>query len=213
MKFDRRLKALMITGAVCALATVAAHAQPTPPSTPPRNTDPSTQLPPQETAPPDVAPPARDDTPPPVVAPGAGPTPVTAPPVDDEDKKPASGKTAKTAEAVEPAAPTEKRARHGSAIIQALDKITAETMRFEAKVGRPVRYKGLVFTVRSCETTAGDEAMPDSVAYLDIRSEPKAQTEEQPSKQVFRGWMFASSPGVNGLEHPVYDAWLIACKA
>jgi hypothetical protein len=211
MKFDRRLKALMITGAVCALATVAAQAQPTPPSTPPRS-DPANQLPPQEPVPAEVPPPAPGETPA-VVPPGAGPTPVTAPPVDDEDKKPSGDKASKAAEVVEPPAPTEKRARHGSAIIQALDKITAETMRFEAKVGRPVRYKGLVFTVRSCETSAGDEPMPDSMAYLEVRSEPKAQTEEQPSKQVFRGWMFASSPGLNGLQHPVYDAWLIACKA
>jgi hypothetical protein len=48
---------------------------------------------------------------------------------------------------------------------------------------------------------------------MEVRAEPKAQTEERPSRQVFKGWMFASSPGLHPLEHPVYDAWLIACKA
>jgi hypothetical protein len=110
-------------------------------------------------------------------------------------------------------APTGKRVRHGSAIIQALDKITAETIRFEARVGVPVKYRGLVFTVRTCETSSDEEAIPDSIAYLQIRAEPRTVTENQPSREVFRGWMFASSPGLNPLQHPVYDAWVIACKA
>jgi hypothetical protein len=110
-------------------------------------------------------------------------------------------------------APTGKRVRHASAIIQALDKITAETIRFEARVGVPVKYRGLVFTVRTCETSSEEEAISDSIAYLQIRAEPRTVTEQQPSREVFRGWMFASSPGLNPLKHPVYDAWVIACKA
>ena len=110
-------------------------------------------------------------------------------------------------------APTGKRVRHASAIIQALDKITAETIRFEARVGMPLKYRGLVFTVRTCETSSDEEAINDSIAYLQIRAEPRTVTEKQPSREVFRGWMFASSPGLNPLRHPVYDAWVIACKA
>lgn len=110
-------------------------------------------------------------------------------------------------------APTGRRLRHGSAIIQALDKITAETIRFEARVGVPVKYRGLVFTVRTCETSSDEEVITDSIAYLQIRAEPRTVTEQQPSREVFRGWMFASSPGLNPLKHPVYDAWVIACKA
>jgi hypothetical protein len=110
-------------------------------------------------------------------------------------------------------APTGRRARHGGAVLQALDKITAETIRFEVRVGKPVKYRGLVFTLRSCETSSGEEAIEDSFAYLQIRAEPRTVTELQPSREVFRGWMFASSPGLNPLRHPVYDAWVIACKA
>ena len=109
--------------------------------------------------------------------------------------------------------PTGRRTRHATAIIQALDKITAETIRFEARVGVPVKYRGLVFTLRTCETSSDEEAITDSIAYLQIRAEPRTVTEKQPSREVFRGWMFASSPGLNPLRHPVYDAWVIACKA
>lgn len=110
------------------------------------------------------------------------------------------------------ALPTEplKRPRYAAAVIQAVDKLTAETLRFETKVGEPVRYKELVLTVRACETTAADEITPDNIAFLDVQSQP-LNTSTQP-RQVFRGWMFASSPSLHAFEHPIYDVWLIACK-
>lgn len=116
----------------------------------------------------------------------------------------------------EPEKPAEplKRARASAAILQALDKVTAETIRFEAPIGQPVRYKGLVFTVRACETAAPDELAPQSTAYIVIDSEPRQQPgrRKRPSRQIFRGWMYSTSPSINPLEHPVYDAWLIACS-
>lgn len=146
----------------------------------------------------------------------ASPTspPATAP-VDVADMEDAGEETAAALPrvALEVQAPTGKRLRHATAIIQALDKITAETIRFEARVGVPVKYRGLVFTVRTCETSSDEEAITDAIAYLQIRAEPRTVTERQPSREVFRGWMFASSPGLNPLQHPVYDAWVIACKA
>jgi len=108
-----------------------------------------------------------------------------------------------------------KRVRSNTAILQAVDKITAQSIRFEAQVGKPVRYRSLVFTVRACETAAADELAPEAAAYIVIDSAPRVQRGRAPlpGRQLFRGWMYASSPGVNPLEHPVYDAWLIACKA
>lgn len=103
-----------------------------------------------------------------------------------------------------------KRPRFAAAVMQASDKLTAQTLRFEAKVGEPVRYLGMVITVRACETTAGDETAPDSVAFLDVQSQP-LNTQVQP-RQVFRGWMFSSSPSLHPFEHPIYDLWVIACK-
>jgi hypothetical protein len=117
----------------------------------------------------------------------------------------------------EPRKPDEpmKRERYPSAVLQAVDKITAETLRFESKVGEPVRYKGLIVTVRSCESSAPDEPAPDNIAYLDVQSQPLSAPGHAaaPPRQVFRGWMFASSPGLHPFEHPIYDLWLIACKA
>lgn len=105
----------------------------------------------------------------------------------------------------------QKRPRYASAILQAVDKITAQTLRFEAKVGEPVRYKGLVLTVRACEGAAGDEGFTDSIAHVDVQAQPEALS-RQSARIVYRGWMFASSPGLHPVEHPLYDVWLIACK-
>lgn len=124
--------------------------------------------------------------------------------------KPAAAKPATATKPLEPA----KRARSSVAILQALDKVTTETMRFEAPVGQPIRYKTLIFTVRACETSASDEVAPESTAYVLVDTQPKAVAGRvaPPGRQVYKGWMYANSPGMNPLQHPVYDAWLIACK-
>lgn len=153
--------------------------------------------------------PAPEEPPPgPVVPP---PKTVTAPITAET---PATSSKPKSQAVEKPADPT-RRTRSGAAIIQAIDKVTAETLRFEAPIGQPIRYKTLVFTVRACETTAPDEDTPDSMAYMTIDSQPKSLTGRAPPppKQVYRGWMSAASPGLNPLQHPVYDAWLIACRA
>jgi hypothetical protein len=124
-----------------------------------------------------------------------------------------SDKPAPAAAPVKPPEPA-KRQRYAIAILQALDKVTTETMRFEVPVGQPIRYKTLVFTVRACETAAADEIAPETTAYVIVDTQPKAQAGRPapPGRQIYKGWMYASSPGLNPLEHPVYDAWLIACK-
>ncbi len=104
-----------------------------------------------------------------------------------------------------------KRPRYGAAILQAVDKVTAETLRFEAQVGHPVRFKGLVVTVNTCETTAMDEDAPDSIAHLSVLSQPEGVTTAT-ARDAYRGWMFANAPAVHPFQHPVYDVWLIACK-
>ena len=103
--------------------------------------------------------------------------------------------------------------RSPAAILQALDKVTAGTLRFAAPVGQRIRYKNLVFTVKACETSGLDGPAPRASAYVVIESEPLATLGRVPAKRVFRGWMFSDSPSLNPLQHPVYDAWLIACMA
>ncbi len=114
----------------------------------------------------------------------------------------------------EPAVPT-RRQRRPVVIVEAIDKITAESMRFEVAVGgRPVRFnKTLIFTARACEVSAPDEPVEDSIAYMDVSIQPRGAVRASEPRQIFRGWMFASSPGVSGLQHPIYDAWIVGCKA
>jgi len=175
------------------------------------------------------APDAGDQAPAGAPQPKAAPTnlkpretsPAAAPPQslaaassEDEDnpEMPASSAAAKSA-ADKPVEPL-KRPRYAVAVLQALDKVTAETVRFEAPVNQPVRYKTLIFTVHACETTAPDETASDAIAHVEIDNQPKAPegAAQPPSRQVFKGWMYASSPGLNLFQHPIYDAWLIACK-
>lgn len=107
------------------------------------------------------------------------------------------------------------RERRPVAIVQALDKTTAETMRFEVRVGGPpVRFRNtLIFTARACEVNAEDDPQEEAAAYLEIRSQPRGTNQPTQARQVFRGWMFASAPAVNPLEHPNYDAWVVGCRA
>lgn len=133
-------------------------------------------------------------------------------PEDAADKADVAEET--PTELVEPVVPT-RRQRRRVAVVEAIDKVTAQSMRFEVEVGgRPVRFnKQLVFTARACEVAAPEELVEDSVAYLEISVEPRSNARNVETRQVFKGWMFASTPAVSGLEHPIYDAWIVGCKA
>lgn len=111
--------------------------------------------------------------------------------------------------------PVGPRQRRRVAIVHAINKVTAESMRFEVPVGgRPIRFnKTLVFNARACEITSSDEAQEDHIAYMEVGVQPRGALNPLEIRQIFRGWMFASSPGINGMQHPVYDAWVIGCKA
>ena len=114
----------------------------------------------------------------------------------------------------EPAEPA-RRQRRRVAIVEAVDKITAQTMRFAVEVGgRPVRFgDSLIVTARACEVSAPEELVHDSIAYLEVSIQPRGLLQAGQTREIFRGWMFASSPGVNGLQHPIYDAWVVGCRA
>ena len=140
----------------------------------------------------------------------------SAPVANPRHAEAATNAASKEAEAKPPPPPAPpKPLRSPAAIVQALDKVTAETMRFAAPVGKPVRYKNLVFTVKACESTGLGGASPNASAYVVVDNAPLAAegVSPPPPKQVFKGWMFANSPGLNPLQSPIYDAWLIACMA
>jgi hypothetical protein len=133
----------------------------------------------------------------------------------DEAKKPATNSAAAKPLTPPPVVVAPKPVRSPAAVLQALDKVTAETMRFAAPVGQPVRYKNLVFTVKACETTGLGEPSPHASAYVVIDFAPQGADgiAPPPPRQVFKGWLFANSPGLNPFQHPTYDAWLITCIA
>lgn len=92
------------------------------------------------------------------------------------------------------------------ALLQALDKVTARVITLQAPVGETVRFGTLTIRAAVCEKRPPEET-PDSAAFLDIVE----QRAGQPPVEVFRGWMFASSPGLSPMQHPVYDLWVVDC--
>ena len=95
---------------------------------------------------------------------------------------------------------------HLVAVLQALDKITARTVELRLPIGEEVAFGTLRLTARACLTTPPTEP-PESAVFLEIAvADP-----EGGRKPAFTGWMFASSPSLSALEHPVYEIWPIAC--
>ena len=94
-----------------------------------------------------------------------------------------------------------------AAVLQGLDKVTARISTLEAPVDHPIRFGTLLITARFCRTRPPEET-PETTVFLEIL---ELKTGE-PAVRVFGGWMFASSPALNALEHPVYDLRVIACK-
>ncbi len=93
-------------------------------------------------------------------------------------------------------------------LLQGLDKITARVSTFEAPVSQMIRFGTLRITARHCQKRPPTEP-PESAAFLEILD----QHPEAPPVRLFTGWMFASSPALSGLEHPVYDVWVLDCLA
>lgn len=92
-------------------------------------------------------------------------------------------------------------------VLRGLDKITARATTIYAPIGVPVRYATLTITARYCYSTPITET-PETTAFLQIVD----HRPDEPERKVFSGWMLASSPSLNGMQHPLYDVWVISCK-
>jgi hypothetical protein len=92
------------------------------------------------------------------------------------------------------------------AILQGLDKVTARVSTIDAPVGRVIKFGALEIIARNCDKRPPEET-PESAAFVDIWEVRPGE----PATGIFRGWMFASSPALNPLEHPVYDVWVLDC--
>lgn len=112
--------------------------------------------------------------------------------------------------------------------VRALDKVTGTATDLTINTGQTVSFGRISLTVRACYASAPEDT-PESAAFLEVRSlgpspnsrgakERKDKGEKPVSDPstgptVFSGWMYASSPGLSALEHPVYDVWVIQCTA
>lgn len=94
------------------------------------------------------------------------------------------------------------------AILRALDKTTGRAVSLNAPAGIPINFGTLTITVRYCYTVPPEEP-PQTNAFLQI--DERELNIGEPHR-IFSGWMFASSPAINGLEHGVYDVWVITCR-
>lgn len=116
------------------------------------------------------------------------------------------GGTFSTAVMVLAAMPLAPAAASDGAVLQGLNKVTARISTIEAPIDKPVRFGTLEVVVRTCSKTPPEEP-PESAAFVEIY-------EARPGEErvgLFSGWMFASSPALSAMEHPVYDVWVVDC--
>jgi len=101
-----------------------------------------------------------------------------------------------------------------TAELQLLDKITARISTKSVPVGGGTDFGTLELRVHYCAYRPPEEP-PENVAFMMIfdngYAEKKPKEAQKAQKALFSGWMFASSPAISGLEHPVYDVTLLSC--
>ncbi len=121
-----------------------------------------------------------------------------------------------------------------SVTLRALDKVTAKYSDLVIDIGETAKFGGLELTPRYCDKRPPEE-FPETTAFVEIADRSAKQKSDYrdpaldatkvasvaeaapaadalPEGVIFSGWMFKSSPALNGVEHPVYDVWVIDCK-
>lgn len=105
------------------------------------------------------------------------------------------------------AAPAEHRIKNAVAEFAGIDKITGRIITFDVYIDETVQFGALQVTPRVCYSRPKeDEPKTDSFVEVD------EITLDRKIRRIFTGWMFAESPGLNAVEHAVYDVWLKGCK-
>ena len=99
-----------------------------------------------------------------------------------------------------------QRIENQVAIFAALDKVTARISKLEIKLGETVKFGALKVTPRLCYSRPPDQ-QPKTTTFVEVQEIQLDGTE----KKLFSGWMFAESPGLDAVEHAVYDVWLTEC--
>ncbi len=101
-----------------------------------------------------------------------------------------------------------QRIENGTAVFAALDKVTAKISKLEVKLGETTRFGALNLTPRACYSRSPTEP-PKTTSFVEVDEIGLDGKVER----IFSGWMFAESPGLNAVEHPVFDLWLTECVA
>jgi hypothetical protein len=98
------------------------------------------------------------------------------------------------------------------AVIRGLDKITGHASDYTLTIGRPARIGSLEVIARACSKNAPEET-PEVRIFVDVFDHPPAREgAESARREVFHGWLFASSPSLSAVDHPTYDIWAIDCR-
>jgi len=100
-----------------------------------------------------------------------------------------------------------ERSENPVAQFSGIDKITGRTITFDVYINETVQFGALQVTPRVCYSRTDNEA-PGSDSFVEVDE----ITLDRKIRRIFTGWMYADSPGLNAVEHPVYDVWLKGCK-
>ena len=100
-----------------------------------------------------------------------------------------------------------EKIKNNVAVFAALDKVSARISHLEVPLDTTVEFGALLITARTCFTRPPTEP-PHTTAFVEVQ---EVKLNDSKTK-LFTGWMFAESPGIHGVEHPVFDVWLTSCK-
>ncbi len=103
--------------------------------------------------------------------------------------------------------PPPQRITNPTAVFSGLDKITGRIISFDVAISETVQFGALQVTPRVCYSRPPTET-PNTDAFVEVEE----VTLQGEIKRIFTGWMFAASPGLHAVEHPIYDVWLTDCK-
>jgi hypothetical protein len=103
--------------------------------------------------------------------------------------------------------PEDARIANPTATFSGLDKISGRIIQFDVALNETVQFGALQVTPRACFTRPATETQ-NTTSFVEVDE----ITLKAEIRRIFTGWMFASSPGLNAVEHPIYDIWLIDCK-
>jgi hypothetical protein len=171
------------------IAVPPAQPQPRQPQRPQQTQQPQ-QPPPQQGVAPIVAPPAG--------RPGQPPAQVKLRPGERQQPYDSEVKVEQ---------PPEQKIVNQTAVFSGLDKITGRIINFDVAINETVQFGPLQVTPRVCYTRPPTETQ-NTTGFVEVDE----ITLKSEIRRIYTGWMFATSPGLHAVEHPIYDVWLTDCK-